>query len=128
MLLHKIFLQGENKRLMTLLWWYDFASVFISTVPWFTMGERDVAIFDHVLKTETSFLKSSSFIRCIHKHYVDMVTLICLFIVIQKRVMKYMTKIGQNTGILKASKQVQNIAITIALVAEYLKLHIRISS
>ena len=37
------------------------------------------------------------------------------------RIMKYITKIGQNTGILSASKNVQNMAITTALVALYLK-------
>ena len=39
-------------------------------------------------------------------------TLICLFIVMQKRVMKYMTRIGQNTGMLKTWKKVQQKAIT----------------
>ena len=48
-------------------------------------------------------------------------TLICLFIVKKKRIMKYMTKIGQKTGMLKASKNVQNKAIRIALVEPYLK-------
>ena len=37
--------------------------------------------------------------------------------------MKYMTRIGQNTGILKASKNVQNIAMRIAFVAEYQNLN-----
>ena len=41
-----------------------------------------------------------------------MFTLICLFIVMQKRVMKYMTRIGQNTGMLKTWKKVQQKAIT----------------
>lgn len=48
-------------------------------------------------------------------------TLICRFIVIVKRMMKYMTRIGQNTGMLSASKNVQIMAITTALVAEYLQ-------
>ena len=34
---------------------------------------------------------------------------------------KYMTKIGQNTGMLKASKNVQKVATHTALVPEYLK-------
>lgn len=38
-----------------------------------------------------------------------------------KRTMKYMTKIGQNTGMLKNSKNVHVIAMTIALVAPYLQ-------
>ena len=37
-----------------------------------------------------------------------------------KRTIKYMTKIGQNTGMLKNSKNVHVIAMTIALVAPYL--------
>ena len=41
----------------------------------------------------------------------------------QKSVMKYMTKIGQKTGILKSSKKVQPKAITVALVAEYQNLN-----
>ena len=41
-----------------------------------------------------------------------MFTLISLFIVMQKRVMKYMTRIGQNTGILNTWKKVQQKAIT----------------
>ena len=36
------------------------------------------------------------------------------------KMMKYMTKIGQNTGTFKASKQVQIIAITTAFRALYL--------
>ena len=41
----------------------------------------------------------------------------------QNNVMKYMTKIGQNTGMLKKSKNVQVKAITVALVAEYQNLN-----
>merc|ERR1719367_1999677 len=51
------------------------------------------------------------------------ICLICLFMVIQKSVMKYITRIGQNTGILKSSKKVQPKAITVALVAEYQNLN-----
>lgn len=47
-------------------------------------------------------------------------TLICLFIVMQNSMMKYMTRIGQNTGTLKASKNVQIIAMTMPFVAECL--------
>ena len=43
-------------------------------------------------------------------------TLICLFIVSVKRIMKYITKIGQNTGMLRASKNVHTMAMTIDLV------------
>lgn len=48
-------------------------------------------------------------------------TLICLFIVMIKSTIKYMTKMGQNTGMLKNSKNVHAMAITTALVAPYLK-------
>lgn len=47
-------------------------------------------------------------------------TLICLFIVMQKSMMKYITSIGQNTGTLKASKNVQIMAMTMPFVAECL--------
>jgi len=50
-------------------------------------------------------------------------TLICLFMVIQKRVMKYMTRMGQNTGMLKQSKNVQIIAIVVDFVTEYQNLN-----
>ena len=43
--------------------------------------------------------------------------------VIQKSVMKYMTRIGQNTGMLNSSKKVQKNAIVVALVAEYQNLN-----
>lgn len=48
-------------------------------------------------------------------------TLICLFMVMQKSMMKYITSIGQNTGTLKASKNVQIMAMTMPFVAECLK-------
>ena len=41
----------------------------------------------------------------------------------QNRVMKYMTRIGQNTGMLKKSKNVQTKAIAVAFVAEYQNLN-----
>lgn len=46
---------------------------------------------------------------------------ICLFIVIQKSMMKYITRIGQNTGTLKASKKVQIIATRMPFVAACLR-------
>lgn len=49
--------------------------------------------------------------------------MICLFIVMQNSVKKYITRIGQNTGILKKSKKVQKKAITVAFVAEYQNLN-----
>ena len=48
-------------------------------------------------------------------------TFICLFIVRVKRIMKYMTRIGQNTGMLRASKHVHIVATRIAFVNEYLQ-------
>jgi len=43
--------------------------------------------------------------------------------VMQKSVMKYMTRMGQKTGMLKNSKKVQKKAIRVALVAEYQNLN-----
>ena len=43
--------------------------------------------------------------------------------VMQKRVMKYMTRMGQKTGMLKTWKKVQQKAIAVALVAEYQNLN-----
>ena len=39
------------------------------------------------------------------------------------KIKKYITSMGQNTGTLKASNKVQNIAINIAFVAEYQNLN-----
>ena len=52
---------------------------------------------------------------------VNALTFICRFIVRQKRMIKYITRMGQNTGTLNASKKVQNMAIMMALDAECLK-------
>lgn len=41
----------------------------------------------------------------------------------QNKVMKYMTRIGQKTGILKKSKNVHTNAMTVAFVAEYQNLN-----
>jgi len=49
--------------------------------------------------------------------------LICRFIVMQNNVMKYMTRIGQKTGMLKKSKNVHTNAMTVAFVAEYQNLN-----
>ena len=54
---------------------------------------------------------------------LTLLTFICLFMVMQKSVMKYMTRIGQKTGMLKNSKKVQKKAITVAFVAEYQNLN-----
>ena len=43
--------------------------------------------------------------------------------VIQNSVMKYITRMGQNTGMLKQSKNVQMTAITVDLVTEYQNLN-----
>lgn len=55
--------------------------------------------------------------------FILFLTLICLFMVIQKRVMKYMTRIGQKTGMLKQSKNVQITANTVDFVTEYQNLN-----
>jgi len=54
---------------------------------------------------------------------VEMFTLICRFIVMQNKVIKYMTRMGQKTGMLKNSKKVQKNAMTVAFVAEYQNLN-----
>ena len=56
------------------------------------------------------------------EHYMKL-TFICRFIVMQNNVMKYMTRIGQNTGMLKKSKNVHTKAMTVAFVAEYQNLN-----
>jgi hypothetical protein len=43
--------------------------------------------------------------------------------VMQKSVMKYITRMGQKTGMLKNSKKVQTNAMTVAFVAEYQNLN-----
>lgn len=47
--------------------------------------------------------------------------MICLFMVIQKSMMKYITRMGQNTGTLNASKNVQTMATRMPLVAACLE-------
>ncbi len=48
-------------------------------------------------------------------------TLICLLIVMTKSMMKYTTRIGQNTGMLNREKKVQNRAMRMARVADNLQ-------
>jgi len=43
--------------------------------------------------------------------------------VMQNKVMKYMTRMGQNTGMLKHSNMVHTMAITVDLVTEYQNLN-----
>lgn len=50
-------------------------------------------------------------------------TLICRFIVMQNSVMKYMTRMGQKTGTLNTSKNVQIIAIVVDFVMAYQNLN-----
>lgn len=52
-----------------------------------------------------------------------LLTLICLFIVMQNKVIKYITKIGQNTGTSKKSKNVQNIPIKVLFIIAYQNLN-----
>lgn len=47
--------------------------------------------------------------------------MICLFMVMQKSMTKYITRMGQNTGTLNASKKVQTMATRMPLVAACLK-------
>ena len=51
-----------------------------------------------------------------------MLTFICRFMVMTNSMQKYITKIGQNTGMLNISKKVQPVAMTNALLPEYLKM------
>ena len=76
--------------------------------------EGYVAISDHVLKERQ---------RLGNNLQSPVATLICLFMVMQKSVMKYITKMGQNTGMLKNSKKEHRKAIAVALVAEYQNLN-----
>lgn len=54
---------------------------------------------------------------------VAKLTRICRFIVMQKSVMKYMTRMGQNTGTLKTSKNVHISAIEVDFVIAYQNLN-----
>ena len=51
--------------------------------------------------------------------------MICLFIVILNKMMKYRTRMGQNTGMLKMGNRVNTNATTIARVPEYLQPRLR---
>lgn len=59
------------------------------------------------------------------KDYINyrFLTFICRFIVIQNNVMKYITSIGQNTGMLKQSNSVHIMATTVDFVTEYQNLN-----
>ena len=102
--------------------WSTGGGLFFTCKFWFAEGEWDVAIAYHVLKWGKIVIQLEKQLYK-PKRLLDQLTLICLFMVIQKSVMKYMTNIGQNTGILKSSKKVQPKAITVALVAEYQNLN-----
>lgn len=58
-----------------------------------------------------------------YKNQNDKLTFICRFIVIQNSVIKYMTNIGQNTGMLNTSKNVQIMPITVLFVVAYQNLN-----
>ena len=77
--------------------------------------EGYVSVSDHVLQVRNGFRNILFSIL--------FSTFICLFIVMQNRVMKYITKIGQKTGMLKNSKKEHTKAIDVALVAEYQNLN-----
>ena len=77
------------------------------------MGQGNQKNICDVIKEEPQFLEL----------VVEMFTLICRFIVMQNKVMKYMTRMGQKTGMLKNSKKVQKNAMTVAFVAEYQNLN-----
>jgi hypothetical protein len=81
------------------------------------MRERQVAMLDHVLE------ESRRISGKLRRFLSQTLTRICRFIVIQNRVMKYMTRMGQNTGTLKTSKNVQTSAIVVDLVMAYQNLN-----
>lgn len=68
-------------------------------------------------------LQTNKKINKIIENKMEKLTLICRFIVIQNNVIKYITNIGQNTGILKHSKNVQNKPINVLFVTEYQNLN-----
>ena len=84
---------------------------------WLAEREGDVTIPNHVLQQILIMFAGTTF------NVISCITLICLFIVMTKRVMKYMTRMGQKTGMLKNSKKVQPKPMSVAFVAEYQNLN-----
>jgi hypothetical protein len=71
-----------------------------------------------------TFADSYRGLLCVKGRYRCLIMcLICRFIVIQKSVMKYMTRMGQNTGTLKTSKNVHTSAMVVDLVMAYQNLN-----
>jgi hypothetical protein len=71
------------------------------------------------LKAETQSRNSLDLVQAFKVWYYRL-AFICLFMVNTKRMIKYITKIGQKTGILNASINVQIKAIIMARVLPYL--------
>lgn len=88
-------------------------------IAWLIMCERQVFVLDHMLKAR----ESTILVLFIVLKLLSILTLICRFIVMQNRVMKYMTRIGQNTGTLKTSKNVHMTPISVLLVIAYQNLN-----
>lgn len=87
-----------------------------SLIAWLIPSEWQIFIFDHVLQFEI-FNNNNKFIKVMKNSTKKegIFTFICRFIVMQNSVMKYMTRIGQNTGTLNASKNVQMTPINVLL-------------
>ena len=105
-------------------------SCFFTSKFWFAECKWDVSIANHVLQQKISWIDLSpkNLITNVKFQFMKnsriiILTLICRFIVMQNNVMKYMTRIGQKTGMLKKSKNVQTNAMTVAFVAEYQNLN-----
>lgn len=94
-----------------------------------THGQKPSTVSHHTQKAMAALNASMLFqglcslglVAAVWHSSAAVLTLICLFIVIQKSMMKYITRIGQNTGTLKASKKVQIIATRMPFVAACLK-------
>lgn len=85
-----------------------------------THGQKPSTVSHHTQKAMAALNASMLFqglcslglVAAVWHSSAAVLTLICLFIVIQKSMMKYITRIGQNTGTLKASKKVQRSGLS----------------
>lgn len=104
----------------------------------YSESTRQRLIDVRTFRTRSSIFKISSSAPTIHIHtnafkvnyrhplnhrIIFTLTFICLFIVMQNKVIKYITRIGQKTGMLNTSKNVQIIPITVLFVVAYQNLN-----
>ena len=81
---------------------------------------KNVPMCEQKLTSPLSSLPWNFFFPAVQGTYLCLIIcLSCLFIVIMKSIIKYMTKIGQNTGTLKSSKKVHVNATIVARVAHH---------